>query len=123
MSVSLQRLNRCQQLAVNTATRHGTKDPLQLIEALNISYAEIAMPPNMHGMTVHVGGAPVIIINKYLDERQLTRARAHELGHALMHDHADRYLIMSSTLFPPGKFEREANEFADALLFGNSDRE
>lgn len=114
----MQKLNRCQQLAVDIAARHGTTDPLQLIHALNIPYAEIPMPPDAHGLTVYVGGSPVIIINKYLSEEQLARARAHELGHALMHDHADYYLIVEHTLFPLGKFEREAEQFAEALLGG-----
>jgi len=109
-------MNSRQRLARQLQTIHHTNEPRQLIELLHIPYAETKLPASMHGFTCRIGGQIGIIINSQLEESQLSYARAHELGHALLHDHAGHYLISESTFIPPGRYEREADEFAQALL-------
>jgi len=109
-------MNSRQRLARQLQTIHHTNEPRQLIELLHIPYAETKLPASMHGFTCRIGGQIGIIINSQLEESQLSYARAHELGHALLHDHAGHYLISEGTFIPPGRYEREADEFAQALL-------
>jgi Zn-dependent peptidase ImmA (M78 family) len=70
----------------------------------------------MHGFACRIDGQIGIIIDSQLAGSQLSCARAHELGHAMLHDHAGHYLIAESTFIPPGRYEREAGKFAQALL-------
>lgn len=109
-------MNARQRLARQLVATHRTNDPRQLIELLNIPHIETTLPSSMHGFTCRIRRQVGIIINSQLDESQLSYARAHELGHALLHDHAGHYLIAENTLIPPGRYEREADEFAQALL-------
>lgn len=69
-----------------------------------------------YGFACQIDSQIEIATNSRLEESRLTYARAHELGHALLHDHAGYYLISESTFVPPGRYEREADEFAQALL-------
>ena len=109
-------MNTRQRLARQLQTIHHTNDPRQLIELLHIPYSQTKLPASMHGFTCRVDGQIGIIINSQLEESQLAYARAHELGHALLHDHTGHYLIAESTFILPGRYEREADEFARELL-------
>lgn len=109
-------MNSRQRVAQQIVAAHRTNDPRQLIELLNIPHIETTLPSPMHGFTCRIDGQVGIIINSQLDESQLSYARAHELGHALLHDHAGYYLISERTFIPPGRYEREADEFAQTLI-------
>jgi len=109
-------MNAGQRNARQLAVSHHTTDPLQLIGLLHIPYIEALLPPSIHGFTCAMNGRIGIVTNANLDESQRAYARAHELGHALLHDHAGHYLIAEHTLIPPGRYERQADEFAQELL-------
>jgi Zn-dependent peptidase ImmA (M78 family) len=63
----------------------------------------------------------MIIINCDLDEWLKRYVCAHELGHAVLHPDINTGFLKKHTLFPIGRFEREANEFAiNLLLYGKN---
>lgn len=103
------------QLAVQLVSRFHTNDPLQLIHGLGIRYFEHDLPLRLRGYTININGQSAIVVNRCLSEGLLESTRAHELGHALLHDH-DLYLSYGVTLYPRGRYEREADQFAEALL-------
>jgi len=69
-----------------------------------------------YGFACQIDSQIGIATNSQLEESRLIYTRAHELGHALLHDHAGHYLIAESAFIPPGRYEREADEFARELL-------
>ncbi|MEA4883319.1 MAG: ImmA/IrrE family metallo-endopeptidase [Clostridia bacterium] len=109
-------MNSRQQLARQLVAAHYINDPRQLIELLHIPHIETPLPASIHGFTCAVSGQVGTVVNSQLDESQLSYARAHELGHALLHDHVGHYPIVESTFIPSGRYERQADEFAQALL-------
>lgn len=85
-----------------------------------IPYTETELTASMYGygFTCQTDSQIGIATNSQLEESRLTYGRAHELDHALLHDHAGHYFIAENVFVPPGRYEREADEFAQALLRG-----
>lgn len=103
------------QLAAQLVSRFRTNDPLQLIHYSGIWYFEHDLPMHLRGYTIRINDQSAIVVNRCPPEILLAFTRAHELGHALLHGH-DLYLSYHATLYPRGRYEREADEFAQALL-------
>ena len=94
---------------------HKTNDPFVLAEALNFLIRYEKLPDSVNGFTVPFFDSRYLVINSDLTWEG-TFVCAHELGHAILHPNCDFFFIRDHTLFVPGKFEREAHEFAIFLM-------
>lgn len=65
---------------------------------------------NFDGVSFYIGGVPVILINRKIQNARKLFTIAHELGHLIMHNH-------NSIFLPKDRdFEKEANQFASEFL-------
>ncbi len=108
-------------LADSLIKEHGSRDPLELMRALDISLVFAELPPAVDGFHMELDGKQAIVLNRTLEGWHLLFCAAHELGHALMHKTLNGFFIADNTHLQVGKFEREADLFAAALLLGNID--
>lgn len=98
--------------------KHGTNDPFQLARALKILVLFYELGQT-YGYYHSYKRVKMIVINCDLDEWLKRYVCAHELGHAVLHPDINTGFLKKHTLFPIGRFEREANEFAiNLLLYG-----
>lgn len=101
----------------NLVKKFKTRNPYELAAYLNIIIVVRPMHKSVHGFYDRVLKHRYIVINANLPEHLQRQTCAHELGHALMHKGWGYYFMVEHTFFSPGRFEREANEFAWNLLF------
>jgi Zn-dependent peptidase ImmA (M78 family) len=96
--------------------KYNSRNPYLLAKLLKI---EIIYTPMtyMPGFCDKLFNIKFIVINSNLEEYLQRQVCAHELGHALLHKGMGYFFITQNTLQCPGKFEREANEFAWELLY------
>ncbi|MED0736276.1 ImmA/IrrE family metallo-endopeptidase [Aneurinibacillus thermoaerophilus] len=96
--------------------KHKTICPFELTDYLNIHVRYYDLPANVFGLYKRVNKQSFIVLNQ---DHSYTIQRftcAHELGHHFLHRALGYFFIEEHTLFHPGKFEREANRFAERLL-------
>jgi Zn-dependent peptidase ImmA (M78 family) len=106
------------RLARNLIETYGTNDPYNLAVYLGIDVRFERLPDHIGGFFTRIFESAYIVVN-YEKTRLWKRAiTAHELGHALLHtkDHA---FLATSNFATHSKVERQANQFAAALLIGD----
>ncbi len=94
----------------------GTKNPKELCALLGISFLFADLPDSISGFYMEKNGRQALVVNHSLSAEELTFCSAHELGHAVLHKGINAVFITENTNFSLGKFEREADLFAAALL-------
>ena len=99
--------------------RYGTADPKLLCEALGIKILGADLGGSVNGFFLSLSGRKAIVIDSELKDEHQAYCIAHELGHAILHENLNFTFLSSSTLFPIGKYEREADLFATYLILGN----
>lgn len=102
--------------ATKLRRRFNTDDIRVVTSALNIDYLETYLTPRVKGLTGKIQGRHYIVVNNTLPHIWKKAVAFHELGHVLLHDTPGHFFIEDATLFPIGKFERQANEFAAEYL-------
>ncbi len=105
---------------------HGTRDVVELCEALDIVLCYSPMgsaESGCKGFFAIFYGENCITINNRLPEQVARVVTAHELGHAVLHqNYAEGDTLSDFLLFDPGSgLEREANIFAAGLLISDED--
>lgn len=103
--------------------KHKTKCPFGLAKSMNIEVWFEELPVGVRGCYVKTLRRRFISINNNLSDEWQKFVCAHELGHDRLHQGFGYYFIEQKTLFNPGKFERQANEFAIQLLLYNEPRD
>lgn len=98
------------------AKRYGSTDPRLLAERLGLPVVTVSLPDGINGMYCGIEGRQVILLADTLPEEHRAYCLAHELGHALLHPTLNAAFLREATCFVPGKYEREADLFAAALL-------
>lgn len=63
----------------------------------------------------------IIHINSDFSEHEQLLTCAHELGHGILHPDSNTPFLRANTLFPIGRFEKEAEHFAVDLLYSDED--
>lgn len=63
----------------------------------------------------------MIHLNQNLSEEERRRTCAHELGHGVLHPDSNTPFLRANTLFPIGKYEKEAEHFAVDLLYSDEE--
>lgn len=102
--------------ANNLVKKYRTNCPFQLAHSLNIIVRFEDMPNCTQGFYLKTLRRRFISINRNLSAEWQRFVCAHELGHDRLHKGLGYYFIERHTLFNPGKFERQANNFAVNLL-------
>ncbi|KGP80112.1 MULTISPECIES: ImmA/IrrE family metallo-endopeptidase [unclassified Paenibacillus] len=96
--------------------KHKTNDPFSLARCLNINIRFADLGKNTRGIYHKALQRRFIIIHNDLSPEWQRFICAHELGHDRLHRGVNRFFIEEHSFFNPGKFERQANEFAVSLL-------
>ncbi len=109
------------QLAKHLTDKYGTRNPEELCKILGISLLDAELPESVDGFFMENLGRRAIVIRSSLGDIRRTFAVAHELGHALMHKGLNNYFLLEHTNLSLGRYEREADLFAAALLISGEE--
>ncbi len=103
-------------LAEKLVAEHGTRDPIELCCILGISTVYADLPFSVHGFYMEQDGRQAVVVSSNLLSPHDRYCAAHELGHALLHREINSVFITQHTCLSVGRYEREADLFAAALL-------
>jgi Zn-dependent peptidase ImmA (M78 family) len=101
-------------------SRFRSNDPFLIAQELNIEVRFADLGASTRGLYVRKLRRRCIFIHERLDEYWQRFVCAHELGHDRLHPGFSRFWLDEHTFFNPGKFERQANQFAVHLLLGGA---
>lgn len=95
---------------------YKTANPFTLADNLGIEYHYVDFPDKLKGRIVVHDEEPIILLNDSIKETpDKYFVMGHELKHAL--DHSDLIGYYSLCYGGKGKLEREANDFAEQLMY------
>ena len=94
-------------LVQQLSTKYNTTNPYELADYLKIHVLTWDLHEEINGF---------IVINTNLSPSMQRTVCAHELGHAVLHTHANTPFLRKNTFFSVDKLEIEANTFAALLL-------
>ncbi|MDQ0269019.1 ImmA/IrrE family metallo-endopeptidase [Cytobacillus purgationiresistens] len=97
-------------------TRFNTNCPFKIASALGIHVIYEDLGSTLGYFNQHFR-IKIIHINENTSEEKQQFICAHELGHAILHPHANTPFLKKFTLYSTDKMEQEANLFALRLLF------
>lgn len=95
---------------------YKTANPFTLADNLGIEYHYVDFPEKLKGRIVVYDDEPIILLNESIKE---TPAKYFVMGHELKHalDHSGLIGYYSLCYGGKGKLEREANDFAEELMY------
>ena len=96
--------------------KHETHDPFALCREMGIEILFVPLTKKVRGFYQRIDSLDIIYLSDSLSETEQIPVLAHELGHCLLHKGLNSFFVVRSTLYPVGKFEKEADEFARQLL-------
>lgn len=100
--------------------RHKTNCPFTIARNLNINIHFEDLGDGTRGFYYRVLKRRFICIHKDLSDEWKRFVCAHELGHDRLHKGFSQFFVDEHSFFLPGRFERQANEFAISLLLEGS---
>lgn len=105
--------------------KHGTSDPFELIDALNINLLIRNSLDSLKGFYYTLSRERYIVINGKLNKRDQLLVAAHELGHDRLHRKLAKVSPLKDFAFyeVASHTEYEANMFASELLIPDEDVE
>lgn len=103
----------------NLISEYGTRDPFELCRLCGVSVVFAELPPSVDGFYMETEGKQAIVLSNSLSGIRKHFCAAHELGHALLHRSLNSIFISENTQLPVGRYEREADIFAAALVLGD----
>ncbi len=101
--------------------RYGTRNPFCIADCLGAIVLRVDFGDKLKGVAYRKNDTYFIGVNSEVPEWYQRIICAHELGHVVCHNRLNHFFMLEHTLFPPGKFERQANEFAAELLISDED--
>lgn len=93
-----------------------TNCPFRIAKEFNYHVRFFELPMNIYGFYQRTLKRHFIVINSNYPYEWQRFTCAHELGHIQLHKGYSFTFIEDHTLFNPDRYEREANQFAVALL-------
>lgn len=105
-------------LAREAIKKFSTNDPIVIADYLDIEVWYENLPLHIGGFFTRIFDSAYIVINSDKPWPWQRAIAAHELGHALLHNDSHTFLA-TSNFVTHSKIEREANQFAAALLIGD----
>lgn len=104
------------RLANKLKDDYGTSDPRELCRCLGVSFLCADLPEKLNGFYMEIAGRRAVAVAARLDTTAARACTAHELGHAVLHRGINTIFLSENTNFVTGRYEREADLFAAALL-------
>lgn len=101
-------------------SKHHTNDPYEIARFLDFKVIFVPLL-DIRGFCQKYKRNTVIYISDHLAEQERRFVCAHEIGHAVLHRGINRFFMDSRTLMLPGRYEREADEFAANLLWSDDE--
>lgn len=95
---------------------YETREPFAICRQMGVEIIYVPLTERVRAFYQRLCGVDVIYLSDRLSETEQTVLLAHELGHCVLHRGLNSFFITRSTLYPVGRFEREADEFARCLL-------
>ena len=96
--------------------KYGTRCPYELADHLYIEVYEYPFR-KIRGLVIHIDGRVILGVKSDLPAYEKRAIVAHELGHHELHpSEVGHFFIREHTFMVPGRYEREADLFAAALL-------
>ncbi len=105
----------------NLVKRHDTANPTKIAQELGFTIYPAELPASINGMWRRVLKRKYIVVNENLNEWQINAVIAHELGHYACHRGYKYFSISGRTYYACQRKEKEANEYAIALMSYASD--
>lgn len=109
-------MKRAETEAKGLVARWRTRDPFVLCDQLGIHVIECDLPANISGFYQCMYGTKIIYLNSLLGNIRKNVVCAHELGHAVLHEHLNSLFMQESGNFVTGRYECEADLFCAELL-------
>lgn len=100
--------------------KYMTRNPYELAACENIEIVELPLG-GIKGYYSTCYRQKIIHINSDFSEHEQLLTCAHELGHGILHPDSNTPFLRANTLFPIGRFEKEAEHFAVDLLYSDED--
>jgi Zn-dependent peptidase ImmA (M78 family) len=100
--------------------KYQTRDPFEIASCENIQMFTEPLG-SVQGYYNKVFQQRMIHLNQELDDEERRRTCAHEFGHCILHLGPNTPFLRANTLFPIGKYEREAKHFAVDILYSDED--
>ena len=95
--------------------KYQTTDPFKLADCLN--YTLLPYPfQRIRGMLLVVQGVTIIGYSTSISRRHQGFVILHEIAHRRLHQGLNYFMVLENSLYPPGKFERQANRFVACLV-------
>ncbi len=114
-------IRRIMNLAEQLKQEYNTCDPSELCRCLGITLLRADLPRRINGFYMETAGKQAVVISSSIKEPLDNACTAHELGHAILHKGINTVFLTDSTNFVTGRYEREADLFAAALLINIED--
>ena len=114
-------IRRIIDLAEKIKQEYGTCNPSELCRCLGITLLTADLPRHINGFYMETAGKQAVVIGSSIKAPLDSACTAHELGHALLHKGINTVFLTDSTNFVTGRYEREADLFAAALLINIED--
>lgn len=111
---------RIKNIAESLCKKYMTRNPYELAGCKNIRVIELPLG-GIKGYYSTCYRQKIIHINSDIPEDEQLRTCAHELGHGILHPSSNTPFLRASSLFPIGKYEKEAEHFAVDLLYSDDD--
>ena len=109
-------MEQIEQTVVGLLTEYKTRNPFELCNELGITVVFPEMATHIKGFYTNLNGIEIIYLNCNLPEWKQRVVCAHELGHALLHQHMNSMFITYHTNLNAGRYENEADYFCACLL-------
>lgn len=111
---------RIKNVVESLCKKYMTRNPYELAACKNIKVVELPLG-GIKGYYSTCYRQRIIHVNSDIPKDEQLRTCAHELGHGILHPNSNTPFLRANTLFPIGKFEKEAVHFAVDLLYSDED--
>lgn len=94
---------------------YQSRDPFEIVKGMNVVLVQYPLD-GVRGFYQYFQRNNIIYIDERLSEHEKKFVCAHELGHMLLHQKANRIFLDRRTHLNTNQYESEANKFAVELL-------
>lgn len=108
-------------IAEKLIKKYKTNNPFSLAEHVGILVTYEQLLPETLGFFSNKFRIKIIHINNSIPYELSKFVCAHELGHAIMHQHVNTPFLLNNTFLSVAKIEREANLFGVEIIIPDGD--
>lgn len=111
---------RVEKVVESLCRKYRTRNPFELSKCVEIRVSFLPLG-GIRGYYSQCFKQKFIHINCECSAEDQRYTCAHELGHGILHPDSNTPFLRTKTLYPIGKYEKEANQFAVDLLYSDED--